>query len=165
MFNNIVLIGFMGAGKTTIGRELAKKLDLVLLDSDSIIEVNCGMSVNEIFVRYGEKYFRECEIKLCEWIKNNVKNAVISTGGGMPMQYDMRDIGNVFYLQAPIEALIERIETDGISKRPVYRRFKVSGDLYNQRVKKYELQADYTLNAMESISEITTKIYNHIKAY
>lgn len=165
MLNNIILIGFMGAGKTTIGRELAKLCDSILLDSDKVIEMNHDMSVNEIFNRYGEEYFRQCEIKFCEFVRNNIKNAVIASGGGLPMRYDLRELGSVFYLKAPLEALIERVEEDRDTLRPLFSRFEIVGDLYHSRINRYENQADYTLNALDSISEISNKIYSYMKGY
>lgn len=102
----------MGSGKTTIGREVARLKQTILLDTDSILEANAGMSVNEIFSKFGEAHFREMEVSLCEFIRKNVSNAVIATGGGIPVNYDLREIGSVFYLQSPIEALKERILED-----------------------------------------------------
>ncbi|RAX54656.1 hypothetical protein CCY99_02515 [Helicobacter sp. 16-1353] len=165
MLNNIVLIGFMGSGKTTIGRELARLFENVLLDTDSIIETNYNMQVNDIFTNFGEERFREIEISLCDWIKNNVNNAIISTGGGMPMRYDIRDIGNVFYLEAPLDELSKRIIKDGIQKRPMFEQFSAIDDLYQSRVKIYKNMADYTLNALDSANEIAEKIYNYVKGY
>ncbi|RDU64660.1 shikimate kinase [Helicobacter sp. MIT 14-3879] len=163
MSNNIVLIGFMGAGKTTIGREVAKLCNSMLFDTDKMIEANYDMSVNEIFGRFGEEYFRECEVNLCNFIRDNVKNAVISTGGGIPMRYNLKKLGVVFYLKAPLEALIERVEDDTINMRPLFSRFEIIGDLYNDRIREYEVQADYIINALDDISEISNKIYSYIK--
>lgn len=160
MSNNIILIGFMGSGKTTIGREVARLKQTVLLDSDSIIEANCGMSVNEIFSKFGEEKFREMEVNLCEFIRENVRNAVISTGGGMPVNYDMRELGSVFYLQAPIEALAGRITADKSRTRPLFRRFDLASELYTRRIYHYEKQADYTLNALDSIDALANRIYD-----
>lgn len=163
MCNNVVLIGFMGAGKTSVGRALAQICNSILIDTDSIIEANYGISVNEIFALHGEEVFRKYELKLCEFLKNNVKNAIISTGGGIPMRYNLREIGSVFYLQAPLEALVERIQSDTSTKRPVFRRYKFVGDLYNERIQSYEKQADYTINALDSINSIAQEIYNLMK--
>lgn len=156
--NNIVLIGFMGSGKTVVGREVARLKQSILIDTDSIIEANCGMSVNEIFSKFGENYFRELEINLCEFMRKNISNAIIATGGGMPVNYDMREIGSVFYLKAPIEALAGRITADKTHKRPLFRRFKLANELYERRILYYEKQADFTLNALDSISNIAQKI-------
>lgn len=165
MSNNIILIGFMGSGKTTIGREVARLKQSVLLDSDSIIEANCGMSVNEIFSKFGEEKFREMEVNLCAFIRENVRNAVISTGGGMPVNYDMRELGNVFYLQAPIEALAGRITADKSRTRPLFRRFDLASELYTRRIYHYEKQADYTLNALDSIDALANRIYDITRGF
>lgn len=165
MSNNIILIGFMGSGKTTIGREVAKLQKSFLLDIDSIIEANCAMSVNEIFSKFGEDYFRECEVNFCEFIRKNVSNAVISTGGGLPVNYDLRTLGAVFYLQAPIEALVERIREDRTNHRPLFSRYELVSELYERRIHHYEKQADYTLNALDSIPQIANRIYDYIRGF
>lgn len=165
MLNNIVLIGFMGSGKTTIGREVAKLCNSVLLDTDSIIETNYNMMISEFFVRLGEEEFRKAEILLCDWIKDNVNNAIISTGGGLPTRYDLRDIGSVFYLEAPLDELSQRAIKDGIKKRPMFEQFRIVDDLYKSRVPIYEDMADYTLNALDSTKQIAEKIYNYMRGY
>lgn len=165
MSNNIVLIGFMGSGKTTIGRELARLKQSVLLDSDSIIEVNCGMSVNEIFSKFGEARFRALEVNLCAFMRENVRNAIIATGGGMPMNYDLRELGSVFYLKAPIEALAGRITADKSRTRPLFRRFDLAAELYERRILHYEKQADYTLNALDSVDIVANRIYDIVRGF
>lgn len=165
MSNNIILIGFMGSGKTTIGREVAKLLQTFLLDIDSIIETNCAMSINEIFSKLGEDYFRECEINFCEFIRKNVSNAVISTGGGLPLNYDLRELGTVFYLKAPIDVLAERVREDRTNHRPLFSRFELANELYERRIHHYEKQADYTLNALDSIPQISNRIYDYIRGF
>lgn len=158
MSNNIVLIGFMGSGKTTIGREVAKLKQSILLDTDSIIEANCGMSVNEIFGKLGEAHFRELEVNLCDFIRKNVRNAVIATGGGIPVNYDLRELGSVFYLKAPIEVLNGRVREDTSHTRPLFSRYELVSELYERRIHHYEKQADFTLNALDSITQIAQRI-------
>lgn len=160
MSNNIVLIGFMGCGKTTIGREIAKLKQSILFDTDSILEANCGMSVNEIFSKFGEARFRELEVKLCEFFCENVKNAIIATGGGMPMNYDVRKLGTVFYLKAPIEVLNRRVCEDKSHMRPLFSRFELVSELYEKRIYHYEKQAHFTLDALDSIPQIAQRICN-----
>lgn len=163
MLNNVIIIGFMGSGKTTIGRELAKLCDSILLDSDKIIEINYDMSVSDIFSTHGEEYFRQCEMKFCDFVRNNINNAIIATGGGLPMRYDLRELGRVFYLKAPFSALMDRVKEDNKNQRPLFNDINVAKNLYNKRIKKYEMQADYTLNALDSITENSNKIYSYIK--
>ena len=79
---NIVLIGFMGCGKTTIGKELAKNLSFSFIETDVVIEQQQNKTINQIFSIFGEEYFRELEKQT--YLKvSNLKNYVISTGGGV----------------------------------------------------------------------------------
>ena len=102
--NNIILVGMMGAGKTTIGKELLNVLkDYTLIDMDSEIENREKMKISEIFEKYGEKHFRELETNLLKELSKN-QNQIISTGGGVFEKEENRNIlketGTVFYLKA-----------------------------------------------------------------
>lgn len=163
MCNNIVLIGFMGSGKTTIGRMLANKLNNFLIDTDDIIELNYDIKISDFFQKFGEIKFRELEISLCKWIKTNIKNSVISTGGGMPIIYNMRDMGNVIYLDITFEEIQKRIINDGIQNRPMIKDFKQLHSLYNERIQIYKNMAHYIVNASDSKNNIVDKIYNYLK--
>ena len=79
---NIILIGFMGAGKTTVGRKLANRLGYFFLDTDQQIEKQQGCTIEEIFRYAGEATFRDLETKLLENLQS-VRNTILSTGGGM----------------------------------------------------------------------------------
>ncbi len=160
--NNVILIGFMGAGKTTIGREVARLQKSIVLDTDSIIETNCGMRVSEIFERFGEAHFREMEVSVCEFIRKNVRNAVISAGGGTVESYDLRDIGEVFYLKAPLEVIFERIDGEN---RPLFRGKDEVAALYEKRIKLYSKQANHTLNALDSVPQIANRIYDYMRGF
>jgi shikimate kinase len=113
---NIVLIGFMGTGKTEIGRLLAQKLALTYIDTDSIIEENEGRSINDIFASSGEESFREMESKVLDSLKDK-KNLVISTGGGIVLRpgnvIKMKNLGPLVLLWASPEAIYERIKDAG----------------------------------------------------
>ena len=78
----IYLIGYMGSGKTTIGKHLSKKLNMPFIDTDKLIESESKKSINCIFHEFGEDYFRELEYKL---IRRNMKPHVIACGGGLPI--------------------------------------------------------------------------------
>ena len=86
---NIIIIGFMGSGKTTIGRKLAKLIEYSFVDTDSEIEDDQGCSVSEIFKYGGEECFREMETRLLEKLKN-IDNSVIATGGGIVLREENR---------------------------------------------------------------------------
>ncbi len=103
----------MGAGKSTIGRKLAKRLGYHFLDMDGQIELEQKCSIPEIFAEQGEVYFRRLETKLLQQLVP-VQNTVIATGGGVVTtegNFDlMRKIGTVIYLETPVEDIIERVK-------------------------------------------------------
>ncbi len=116
--NNIVLVGFMGAGKTTIGKLLAKSLCFSFIDTDEELEKEEGMSIAQIFEKKGEGYFRELE---SEFIKNfSLSKCIISTGGGMPCHKDnmakLKVLGTVLFINTPYDSIIERLKLNQDSR-------------------------------------------------
>ena len=108
----IYLIGFMGSGKTTIGRQLAQQTGFNFVDTDRFIEMRQGMTVAEIFEQRGQDAFRCMEHNLLLELKA-YESAVISTGGGMPCYHDnmnlMLDSGKVIYLKTSPQELVKRL--------------------------------------------------------
>lgn len=113
---NIYLIGFMGAGKSTIAPELAEKLELDWLDTDDLIEARTGLSIPEIFEYYGEERFREIEREVIEEVSQG-DGKVVAVGGGAPMDEAtwerLKSTGKIFYLQISPREIIERVSSDG----------------------------------------------------
>lgn len=149
--NNIILVGFMASGKTTIGKLLSYELNYSFIDTDGLIEEMEGKSVNDIFNLKGEAYFRELESKALDLLSSS-KNTVISTGGGIVISEDnrkkLKDIGNVVYLNASQEWILTNLSRSNIvrpllskEKEPVN---KVKEILYN-RLECYENIADYII--------------------
>jgi len=106
---NIALIGFMGSGKTTVGRLLAVRLGMKFIDLDDVIKDKLGMEITEIFSNYGEKYFRDVESQVVKEVFTGVDNSVIACGGGVVLKDDNVRIINqnsvVVYLRiSPYEA-------------------------------------------------------------
>ena len=155
---NIVLIGFMGSGKTTIGREIALLGGRFLLDTDGLIEQNMGKSVREIFTSVGEKGFRKIESQLILWLSANVKNAVIATGGGMPIYNDVHYLGKVFWLYVGFESIIKRLDSIEKKKRPLFEDMTKAQSLFNERKPIYEKQAQYVIGGSAQPTEIAKKI-------
>ncbi len=112
-YKNIFLIGFMGAGKTTVGQVLAEKIGYRCVDPDQVLEEKAGSTISTIFSEYGEDYFRDLESKTLESISAG-SGQVIATGGGVVIKdrnWDtMKEAGLTVYLKAPIEVLYERIK-------------------------------------------------------
>lgn len=119
----IFLIGYMGSGKTTIGRGLARRLGLRFIDMDAEVESRAGMSVSEIFAAQGEAEFRRQEQTVLQALAEE-KDAVVATGGGTPCFFDNMEVMNAagltIYLKMGPEKLVSRL-TNGIAKRPLLR--------------------------------------------
>lgn len=118
--NHIILIGFMGAGKTTIGKALAQKSNLVFTDTDERIEKQQQMKISDIFAQHGEAYFRDLETEMLKDLLKEKERMVISVGGGLPVREEnralLRQLGCVVYLQADAETLTARLR--GSKNRP-----------------------------------------------
>ncbi len=118
----VFLIGYMGVGKTSVGKRLAGKLKLPFFDTDDAISQLEGLSVAEIFSRKGEKYFREMESKVIRQLANASDDAVISTGGGAPCHGDNPDVmmkaGMLVWLRLPAKVIAARLQ-QGQSERPL----------------------------------------------
>ncbi len=112
MKQNLILIGFMGSGKSTVGRELAKTLEMNFVDTDHYIENKENMKIKEIFALKGEKYFREIEAKYVKEI-SKMNNTVISTGGGVVASDTnimlLKKSGFVIYLDCTVECIYQRV--------------------------------------------------------
>lgn len=119
---NIILVGYMGCGKTTVGKNLARICEMAFLDTDELIEEQQGRTISEIFATDGEAFFRDMETQaLKEMLERKKEGFVISTGGGMPVREENRELlkqlGKVFYLKAEPETIYERVKGD--TKRPL----------------------------------------------
>ena len=116
MDSHIILIGFMGAGKTTVGKNLARKTGFPLLDTDHLIEEQTGKTVKWIFEAWGEEEFRRLETDVLKTLADRPGDWVLSTGGGLPMKEENRKLlgqaGMVVYLKAEPETVLNRLSRD-----------------------------------------------------
>jgi shikimate kinase len=112
---NIVLTGFMGAGKSAVGRRLEELTGMEMVDTDDMIEEDAGMAIAEIFEKFGEPHFRELEKKAVE-AASELENHIIVTGGGVVLKEEnienLRKNGKIIYLHAPAEVLYERMKDE-----------------------------------------------------
>ena len=112
---NIVLVGYMGSGKTSVGKALAKDRNMDFIDLDEYIVQKEGRSINDIFTYESEEYFRNLESKVIAGL-SNLSNTVISTGGGAVLRKGNRDnlgkLGRVVYLKADVDTIVERVKGD-----------------------------------------------------
>ena len=121
MKNNIILIGYMGCGKSTIGRRVARKWKASFLDTDAWIEEKEGTTISEIFTTKGEPYFRDLETGLLKELQRKDGDFVLSLGGGVPVREENRallqSLGTVIYLKTSKEEIIRRVSKD--ANRPL----------------------------------------------
>lgn len=114
---NIILIGFMGCGKSTIGVRLSYRMKQPYIDTDKYIESMEESSVSELFAQRGEEAFRDTETEvLRSFVDKRLKNHVVATGGGMPLRPEnmrlMKALGPVVWLKITPEGVYERLKTD-----------------------------------------------------
>ena len=147
MKGHIFLIGFMGCGKSTVARHLARLLALPCSDTDAMIEQQAGMTISEIFGKMGEPAFREMETQLLRDLKDK-SPMVISCGGGMAMRPEnanlMKAAGTVVLIKASPETILERVIRN--DNRPLLRGRKDIASisaLMEERRERYEAAADF----------------------
>ncbi|MBR1737051.1 MAG: type II 3-dehydroquinate dehydratase [Firmicutes bacterium] len=159
---NIVLIGFMGCGKTSVGKKIAEIMGIDFIDTDEKIVMETGMSINDIFRKYGEDYFRNLENKLCEQIAESKEPLVIATGGGIIKNSDnaqiLKENGKFIYLSADADKIYQNIGDDetrpllmGGNKRLIIER------LLEERLPMYYEYADIIFDTNEKNVEECAK--------
>ena len=166
---NIILIGFMGSGKTTVGRMLATRLGCSFFDTDLYIEEQADMKISDIFTNKGEDAFRALEFGMLKKIVE-LEDTVISTGGGLPIPEEnriyLKEAGIVVYLEACEDTLWHRLSKD--NTRPLlsgsHPRERIHSIL-SERVNIYQQVADYTVTVdNRNIVEIAKEIEIIVKS-
>lgn len=164
---NIVLIGFMGAGKSTISKYLRNMFAMDVVEMDQVIAEKEGMSIPDIFEVYGEEYFRDAETNLLIEMQSK-SNVVISCGGGVPMRernvVEMKKNGKVVLLTAKPETILDRVKDN--HDRPLLENNKnvpFIADLMEKRREKYEAASDIIIQTdgkskLEICEEIIQKL-------
>lgn len=164
---NIVLIGFMGAGKSTISDYMSTMFAMKVVEMDQIIEQREGMSISDIFEVYGEEYFRDAETNLLIEMQSE-SNVIISCGGGVPMRErnvaEMKKNGRVVLLTASPETILDRVKDS--HDRPVIENNKNAefiGELMEKRREKYQAAADIVIKTdNKSVMDICEEIIHEL---
>lgn len=167
--NTVILIGFMGAGKTTVGMALSKRDNIPLVDTDQRIIEKAGMSISEIFARKGEEAFRQIESQVLSELLDQKNPIVVSVGGGLPLKEEnrrmLKRIGTVIYLKVRPETVLERLKGD--TTRPLLagpdEKQKVR-ELLEKRGPIYQEAADLVLCVDgKSVEEIVGELEERIR--
>lgn len=147
---NIILIGFMGTGKSAVAAKLCRQLSLQFIDTDAVIEADEGCSIKEIFRISGEDHFRKLETQLLKKLSES-SDAVISCGGGIVLREEnrilLRSIGTVFLLTADYETILKRLKND--TSRPLLScegKSEKVRQLIEERRSLYEETADHIVH-------------------
>lgn len=143
----LILIGFMGAGKTSLGKALANQLNLTFVDTDELLEKQFHTSIQSFFSKHSESEFRK-EETACLMSLELLNNCVVSTGGGLPIhnQNHLKKLGIIIYLEAQFETLMSRLKND--QTRPLLKSKTLHElkTLFNERTTIYSKLADITIN-------------------
>ncbi|MBQ3546777.1 MAG: shikimate kinase [Lachnospiraceae bacterium] len=167
---NVMLIGFMGVGKTSVSRELSKKLDMPEIDMDKIIVDRENKSINDIFTENGEEYFRKIETECLIDIQKS-KGYIVSCGGGVVVKDEninhMKDGGVILLLTATPETVYNRVKDD--DSRPILKGNKnveFIEQLMNKRKDRYLAVADIIISTDDkTISEIVDEITDKLEEF
>lgn len=164
MKDNIILIGFMGCGKSSVGIKLSYRLKRTIIDTDKWIEKKQKMTVSDIFARDGEAAFRQMETDCLKELIEIADGQIISVGGGLPMKEEnhalLKELGRVIYLKITPEAVYERLKGD--TTRPLLQvedPMQRISELLAYRGPVYEKCADVIIEVSDkSFEEILEQI-------
>ena len=165
---NIVLIGMAGVGKTTVGRVLSKKIQRKFLDMDQEFEDQTKIRITDFFAIYGEKEFRKIERRIIKDILTKNKELVVSAGGGIFSNDEIRDLiikkSITFFLDSSIETLAERLKKN-FSNRPLLNKGNLRDNiekLYQKRIKDYMMAKHIILVDDFSVEDVVLNIIKRI---
>lgn len=165
--NNIVLCGFMGCGKSTVGRNIARKTGKNFLDMDSYIENKAGMTVSQIFEKYGESGFRNMEHEACRELSEMNGLIIASGGGAFTFERNVGVFKNkdvIVLLDVPLDTIKYRLRND--KSRPLLQkpdRDKVMQELYDKRLPLYKNAADIVVSGKNTPLKTAFAVINAVK--
>ncbi len=161
IYENIVLIGFMGCGKTSVGKILARQLQKKFKDVDSIIEKEQNSSISDLFESKGEEHFRQLEQKCIDELAQN-RGQVISTGGGLPAYCTIPDNSLVIYIETGFDVILNRLSSQERDKRPLFHDETRAKALFDERIDIYKDKAIFCVDADQSIQLIVHVLVDFI---
>ena len=167
--DNIVLCGFMGCGKSTVGKNIARKTGKKFLDMDSYIEKKAGMTVSEIFDKYGESAFRDMEHEACKEL-SEMKDLIIASGGGaFTFERNVevfKGKDTIVLLDVPLGVIKYRLRND--KTRPLLQRpdkDKAMQELYEKRLPLYKSAADIIVSGRNTPIKTAFSVIDAVSEY
>jgi len=161
--NNIILIGMPGCGKTTTGRELAKKLGRYFFDADEVLEEVSGQTIHELFAQ-GEETFRDAESETTVYLASKVRSVIATGGGVVKREENMHALGAsgvIIFINRSPEEIIADIDT---KTRPLLTDGKEKiHKIYAERIELYRKYADYEVGFGKEWAEILPEILSILK--
>lgn len=162
---NIILVGFMGSGKSAVSKEIRKLIEYDRIDLDTYIEKKEKRKISEIFAKEGEEYFRDIETcAIEEFARSGRKNVILAAGGGLPLRREnrefMHDFGRVVFLKATPETVYERIKDD--TSRPLLQTSDVLGKIRELQDKRRDIYTEVADIEVDTDGKTTTEIAREI---
>ncbi len=165
VIDNIVLIGFMGTGKTSCGELLAQRLHWEFVEMDKLIEQKSGMSIPDIFAQKGEPHFRDLETQICRTLTTK-HHVIISAGGGVVTRPEnvqiLRSFAYLVLLTASKEEIFRRIMLEGKEKRPLLAKPDPMGEIEKLLAKREPLYKDAANAQVDTTGKNPRKIISEI---
>lgn len=168
IMNNIVLCGFMGCGKTTIGKQLAKLLNYKFIDMDKFIEEKTKMTISDIFKNHGESYFRKLETEVAVELSSQ-SNLVIGSGGGAVLKEDnviaFKNGGKIVFIEVPLDIIKKRLTGDRSRPLLLENKLETMIKLFNEREPVYNSVCDIKIKNIDNKEPklVALEIFNNLK--
>ncbi|HEB68064.1 MAG TPA: shikimate kinase [Desulfobulbus sp.] len=159
----------MGVGKGRTARALADRTRRYTVDTDDLIETMVKMKIRTIFAEHGEPYFRELEQRTADWLRKNVSNTIVSTGGGFFQVNNISKLGKIVYLHSSVEGILEAIMAHPkaekkIKKRPLLQDLDQARALFKQRLPLYRKVSDIEISVEgRTIEDVADELQKRIK--
>ncbi len=162
---NVYLCGFMGCGKSTIGKILAKKLEMDFLDLDNYVEEKCQMAIADVFLKLGEDHFRKIETQCLA--ETESKSTIIATGGGALVSKQnaliAKQYGQIIFVDTSFEVCSERVRRNTVRPLATSKSKNQLFDLFKSRIPYYIAHSDYQVDGNGSPEQIADEIISFLK--
>lgn len=153
---HLVIIGFMGSGKTTFASTLAHHFSIPLISTDQMIEEQVEMPISKIFKTFGEEFFRLQESEVFKTILQLKDSHIIDCGGGFGINQEVQELGRVIFLDLEFDEIVQRMNEGERKKRPLFASLFKARELFIQRRAIYEMKSNLILKRIDggSLSQI-----------